>query len=42
MSGIFSVCVLFILLEESPAVIRLILLPIAVVLLYMICITIGI
>lgn len=42
MSGIFSVCVLFILLEEYPAVIRLISLSIVAVLLYMICITIDI
>lgn len=42
MTGIFSVYVLFILLEEYPAVIRLISLSIAAVLLYMICITIGI
>lgn len=42
MSDIFSVCVLFILLEEYPAVIRLISLSIAAVLLYMICITIDI
>jgi len=40
MTGIFRVYVLFILLEEYPAVIRLISLSIAV--LYMICITIGI
>ena len=42
MTGIFRVYVLFILLEECSAVIRLILLFIAVVLLYMICIAIGI
>ena len=42
MTGIFRVYVLFILLEEYPAVIRLISLSIADVLLYMICITIGI
>lgn len=42
MSGIFSVCVLFILLEEYPAVIRLISLSIAAELLYIIYITIGI
>ena len=41
MTGIFRVYVLFILLE-SPAVIRLISLSIAAVLLYIICITIGI
>lgn len=42
MTGIFSICVLFILLEEYPAVIWLISLSIDAVLLYMICITIGI
>ena len=42
MTGIFRVYVLFILLEEYPAVIRLISLSVAAVLLYMICITIGI
>lgn len=42
MTGIFRVYVLFTLLEEYSAVIRLISLSIAVVLLYMICITIGI
>jgi len=42
MTGIFGVCVLFTLLEEYPAVIRLISLSMAASLLYMICITIGI
>lgn len=42
MTGIFRIYVLFILLEEYPAVIRLISLSIAAVLLYMICITIDI
>lgn len=42
MTGIFCVYVLFILLEECPAVIRLISLSIVAALLYMICITIGI
>lgn len=42
MTGIFRIYVLFILIEEYPAVILLISLPIADVLLYMICITIGI
>ncbi len=42
MTGIFRVYVLFILLKEYPAVVRLISLSVAAVLLYMICITIDI
>lgn len=42
MTGIFRIYVLFILIEEYPAAIRLISLSIAAVLLYMICITIDI